>query len=94
MDRRRVEHAPGRRPAVGALGQSVFAHRLHYFDLMAFQRNVKALGTFGYQVTARGNRRYERYIAPTAAYLGAYAERQKELGGAWSILKNILAGPR
>lgn len=76
---------------IHAMGRDEFDR---YFDLMAFQRNVKALGTFGYQVTARGNRRYERYIAPTAAYLGAYAERQKELGGAWSILKNFLAGPR
>ena len=25
------------------------------FDLMALQRNLKALGTFGYQTTARGN---------------------------------------
>ncbi|OHD65526.1 MAG: hypothetical protein A2176_14170, partial [Spirochaetes bacterium RBG_13_51_14] len=42
----------------------------YYFDVMAFQRNVKALGTFGNQVTVRGNARYERYIRPTAAYLG------------------------
>ncbi len=64
----------------------------YYFDLMAFQRNVKALGTFGYQVSARGNARYERYIRPTADYLGDYAERQEKLGKAWRILRNYLNG--
>jgi N-acetylmuramate 1-kinase len=49
---------------------------------MAFQRNVKALGTFGYQVSVKGNSRYERYIRPTADYLGDYAERQEKLGKA------------
>jgi aminoglycoside/choline kinase family phosphotransferase len=32
------------------------------FDLMALQRNLKALGTFGYQTTARGNPVYIQYI--------------------------------
>ena len=48
-----------REAGIHAMGRDEFDH---YFDLMAFQRNVKALGTFGYQVTARGNPRYERYI--------------------------------
>jgi hypothetical protein len=63
-----------------------------YFDIMAFQRNVKALGTFGYQTAVRGNKNYERYIRPTAAYLGDYAERREELGKAWRILRNYLSG--
>jgi N-acetylmuramate 1-kinase len=33
------------------------------FHLMAIQRLLKALGTYGYQITARGNFIYEQYIA-------------------------------
>jgi len=36
------------------------------FNLTALQRALKALGTFGYQVTARKAVRYLSYIAPTA----------------------------
>lgn len=35
------------------------------FDLMALQRNLKALGTFGYQTTARRNPVYIQYIPRT-----------------------------
>ncbi|MDQ3069050.1 MAG: phosphotransferase [Acidobacteriota bacterium] len=38
------------------------------FDLMALQRNLKALGTFGYQTLARGNTVYIQYIPRTLAY--------------------------
>jgi hypothetical protein len=38
------------------------------FDLMALQRNLKALGTFGYQTTARGNTVYIQYIPRTLKY--------------------------
>ena len=35
---------------------------------MALQRNLKALGTFGYQTTARGNPVYVQYIPRTLRY--------------------------
>jgi aminoglycoside/choline kinase family phosphotransferase len=35
------------------------------FDMMALQRNLKALGTFGYQTTARRNPVYIQYIPRT-----------------------------
>jgi aminoglycoside/choline kinase family phosphotransferase len=38
------------------------------FDLMALQRNFKALGTFGYQTTARGNSVYIQYMPRTLRY--------------------------
>jgi hypothetical protein len=38
------------------------------FDLMALQRNLKALGTFGYQTTARHNTVYIQYMARTLRY--------------------------
>jgi aminoglycoside/choline kinase family phosphotransferase len=39
------------------------------FDLMALQRNLKALGTFGYQTTARRNPVYIQYIPRTLHYV-------------------------
>jgi hypothetical protein len=38
------------------------------FDLMALQRNLKALGTFGYQTTTRRNPVYIQYIPRTLQY--------------------------
>jgi len=39
------------------------------FDLMALQRNLKALGTFGYQTTARRNPVYIQYIPRSLRYV-------------------------
>jgi aminoglycoside/choline kinase family phosphotransferase len=39
------------------------------FDLMALQRNLKALGTFGYQTTTRGNTVYIQYIPRTLRHV-------------------------
>ena len=45
------------------------------FDLMALQRNLKALGTFGYQTTTRGNPVYIQYIPRTLNYVRANLTR-------------------
>jgi len=45
------------------------------FDLMAVQRNLKALGTFGYQTTARRNPVYIQYIPRTLRYVRDNLER-------------------
>jgi len=39
------------------------------FDLMALQRNLKALGTFGYQAAARRNPIYIQYMPRTLKYV-------------------------
>ncbi len=39
------------------------------FDLMALQRNLKALGTFGYQTTSRRNPVYIQYMPRTLRYV-------------------------
>jgi aminoglycoside/choline kinase family phosphotransferase len=39
------------------------------FDLMSVQRNLKALGTFGYQATTRGNPAYVQYAPRTLAHV-------------------------
>jgi aminoglycoside/choline kinase family phosphotransferase len=50
------------------------------FDLMALQRNLKALGTFGFQTTSRGNPVYIQYIPRTLSYARAHLERYPRFG--------------
>jgi aminoglycoside/choline kinase family phosphotransferase len=57
------------------------------FDLMALQRNLKALGTFGYQTTARRNPVYIQYIPRTLKFVRDNLERH----GRFSRLQDILA---
>lgn len=45
------------------------------FDVMALQRNLKALGTFGYMTTSRSNTVYIQYIPRTVAYVKANLAR-------------------
>jgi len=40
-----------------------------HFDLVAMQRNLKALGTFGYQVSERHNPIYLQYVPRTLRYV-------------------------
>lgn len=49
----------------GRTDPSAFRQR---FDLMSLQRNLKALGTFGYQTTTRSNPVYIQYIPRTLRY--------------------------
>jgi N-acetylmuramate 1-kinase len=51
----------------------------HRFDLMALQRNLKALGTFGYQTTARRNPVYIQYIPRTLKYVRDNLAQQPRL---------------
>jgi N-acetylmuramate 1-kinase len=57
------------------------------FDLMALQRNLKALGTFGYQTTARRNPVYIQYIPRTLKYVRDNLEHQPR----FARLREILA---
>ena len=50
------------------------------FDLMALQRNLKALGTFGFQTTSRGNTVYIQYIPRTLSYARANLARHERFG--------------
>jgi len=62
----------------------------HLFDIMAFQRNLKALGTFCYQVSIKHNERYEKYIKPTINYIPDYVERNDELKGSWDLIQSYI----
>ena len=57
------------------------------FDVMALQRNLKALGTFGYQTTARRNPVYIQYIPRTLRYVRDNLERQPR----FARLREVLA---
>jgi aminoglycoside/choline kinase family phosphotransferase len=52
-----------------------FAEYRRRFDLMCVQRNLKALGTFGHQTTARQNPVYIQYIPRTVSYVRTNLER-------------------
>jgi aminoglycoside/choline kinase family phosphotransferase len=57
------------------------------FDLMALQRNLKALGTFGFQATSRANTVYIQYIPRTLTYARANLVRYPR----FSRLHDVLA---
>ena len=57
------------------------------FDLMALQRNLKALGTFGFQTTSRANPVYIQYIPRTLTYARANLERYPR----FARLRDLLA---
>jgi aminoglycoside/choline kinase family phosphotransferase len=58
------------------------------FDAMALQRNLKALGTFGYQTTARRNPVYIQYIPRTLRYVRDNLAHLPRFGR----LRELLAG--
>ncbi len=57
------------------------------FDLMSLQRNLKALGTFGYQTTMRQNPVYIQYIPRTLRYV----QRNLKRYGRFGRLHHLLA---
>ena len=56
------------------------------FDVMALQRNLKALGTFGYQTMARANTVYLQYIPRTLAYVHANLQKHARFARLREIL--------
>lgn len=56
------------------------------FDLMALQRNLKALGTFGFQTTTRRNPVYIQYIPRTLRYVRDNLERLPEFARMQDLL--------
>jgi aminoglycoside/choline kinase family phosphotransferase len=60
------------------------------FDLMAIQRNLKALGTFGFQTISRGNPVYIQYIPRTLTYVRGNLERYPRFGRLHELLAEHL----
>jgi aminoglycoside/choline kinase family phosphotransferase len=72
-------------PVVAADVADEFRRR---FDVMALQRNLKALGTFGYQTVTRGNPVYIQYIPRTLNYVRANLVKYPR----FARLQELLAG--
>ena len=60
------------------------------FGLMAMQRNLKALGTFGYQATSRANPVYAQYVPRTLRYVRAGLSRHARLAGLAEVLGTLV----
>jgi aminoglycoside/choline kinase family phosphotransferase len=60
------------------------------FDVMALQRNLKALGTFGYQTVTRGNTVYIQYIPRTLNYVRANLAKYARFGRLQELLAGII----
>ncbi len=60
------------------------------FDLMALQRNLKALGTFGYQTTTRANPVYMQYVPRTLAYVRRTLARDPRFGRLAELLGGLV----
>jgi aminoglycoside/choline kinase family phosphotransferase len=74
----------GGEDAAGGAGDAAEFRRR--FDLMAVQRNLKALGTFGCQASARGNPSYIQYMPRTLAYVRSNLERYDRFARLRSLL--------
>ncbi|MBY0493997.1 MAG: phosphotransferase [Cyanobacteria bacterium] len=70
--------------AVDAPDEEEFRRR---FDLMALQRNLKALGTFGYMTTSRNNTVYIQYMPRTLAYVKANLAKYPRFGRLRELLE-------
>jgi aminoglycoside/choline kinase family phosphotransferase len=68
----------------GRTGDEEFRAR---FDLMALQRNLKALGTFGYQTAVRRNPVYIQYMPRTLRYARTTLEKYQR----FAPLRGLLA---
>jgi N-acetylmuramate 1-kinase len=68
-------------------GQLDFRRR---FDLMSVQRNLKALGTFGFQTISRANTVYIQYMPRTLRHVRANFDRHERFGRLRQILAEHL----
>ena len=54
---------------------------------MALQRNLKALGTFGYMTTSRNNTVYIQYMPRTLAHVKANLAKYPRFGACGGLLE-------
>ncbi len=65
----------------------------YVFDVMSLQRNIKALGTFGYQLSERGADRYASSIPRTGRYIAENISRYPEFSHYRSRVEDFIYGP-
>lgn len=61
------------------------------FDLMALQRNLKALGTFGYQTVTRANPVYMQYVPRTLTYVRRALAHEPRFARLAELLGGLIA---
>jgi aminoglycoside/choline kinase family phosphotransferase len=61
------------------------------FDVMALQRNLKALGTFGYQTSVRRNPVYIQYIPRTIRHVQKNLERHARFARLRELLSEVMS---
>ena len=74
----------------GALGSRYESDFRRRFDLMALQRNLKALGTFGFQTTTRQNPVYIQYMPRTLRHVRRNLERYPRFGRLRELLATFV----
>lgn len=65
----------------------------YIFDVTSLQRNIKALGTFGYQMDVLGATRYRSAIPRTGAYVSRNIARYQELSPFRSVVEDYVCTP-
>lgn len=60
------------------------------FDLMSVQRNLKALGTFGYQAVARANPLFAQYVPRTLSHIRRTLGSDERFGNLRDMLSHLL----
>lgn len=75
-------------------GEALDRDRFRYaFDMTSLQRNIKALGTFGYQATVRKSVKYMSAIPRTARYVKANLAKYPELRKFQSVVEDYIIAP-
>ncbi len=66
---------------------------IQIFNLMALQRNIKALGTFGFQISVKGNSRYMDSIPRTAQHIALNIENLSGFSQYRTMLLDLIVAP-
>jgi N-acetylmuramate 1-kinase len=81
----------------GAAGAALLSYQADFrrrFDLMSLQRNLKALGTFGFQTTNRQNPVYIQYMPRTLRNVRRNLQRYPRFGRLQELLTTFIDGVR
>ncbi|MGB9616534.1 MAG: aminoglycoside phosphotransferase family protein [Desulfomonilaceae bacterium] len=70
-----------------------FDHFRYLFDVVSLQRNIKALGTFGYQTYVRASTRYLSAIPRTCEYIQSNIRKYPRFSRFTSIVDDLIYGP-
>jgi aminoglycoside/choline kinase family phosphotransferase len=81
-------HENASKDVVGSLD-----HFRYLFDVVSLQRNIKALGTFGYQTYVRASTRYTSAIPRTCAYIQCNVRKYPRFSRFASIVDDLVCGP-